>query len=42
VEGNKTELLFSIYEDHQGVLWLGTTETGVYRFNGTGFERFRP
>jgi ligand-binding sensor domain-containing protein len=34
--------LFSIYEDRAGVLWLGSTNAGVYRFNGKAFERFRP
>jgi ligand-binding sensor domain-containing protein len=32
--------LFSIYQDKQGVLWLGTPENGAFRFNGTTFEPF--
>lgn len=32
---------FSIYKDHQGVLWLGTFNAGVFAFNGKAFERFK-
>ncbi|HZV68570.1 MAG TPA: two-component regulator propeller domain-containing protein [Saprospiraceae bacterium] len=32
--------LVSIYKDHRDVLWLGTQEDGVYRFNGKTFEKF--
>ena len=34
--------LFSVYCDRAGSLWLGTPESGVYKFNGTAFERFQP
>ncbi|MBK8342971.1 MAG: hypothetical protein IPL12_06340 [Bacteroidetes bacterium] len=30
----------SMYKDRQGNLWLGTLEHGVYKFNGTAFEKF--
>jgi hypothetical protein len=40
--GNQVVLLYSIYEDDAGVLWLGSTQSGAYRFNGEAFERFRP
>jgi hypothetical protein len=42
LDGDKTALLFSIFEDHAGVLWLGSTEAGAYRFDGQAFERFKP
>jgi ligand-binding sensor domain-containing protein len=32
----------SIYRDRQDVLWVGTQEHGVYRFDGGRFEPFRP
>lgn len=39
-EGNVEVLLISIYEDQQGVLWFGTDNAGVYRYNGISFEKF--
>lgn len=41
-DGNTTVTLFSIYKDHQDVLWLGTHVAGAYKFNGNSFEKFRP
>ena len=38
----KSVQTFSVYVDHAGTLWLGTLGSGVYRFNGTDFERFVP
>lgn len=38
----KTVTLFSVYEDKQGFIWLGTHENGVYKLNGGMFERFVP
>ena len=32
----------SIYKDNRGDLWLGTNDSGAYRFNGKAFEKFRP
>ena len=29
-------------KDQAGVLWLGTTENGAYRFDRKGFVIFRP
>jgi ligand-binding sensor domain-containing protein len=40
-DGVNTVNLFSIYEDRQGVLWLGTQEAGAYKLNGKTFERFK-
>ena len=34
--------LFSIHKDNQGVMWLGTQTSGVYKFNGETFEKFKP
>jgi ligand-binding sensor domain-containing protein len=34
--------VFSIYKDNNGDLWLGTHETGAYKFNGKTFEKFIP
>jgi streptogramin lyase len=41
-EGKQAVLLYSILEDNVGVLRLGSTESGAYRFDGKAFERFRP
>ena len=41
-DGDKNVNLFSIYKDHSGDLWLGTHNGGAYRYNGVGFERFKP
>jgi ligand-binding sensor domain-containing protein len=41
-ENGERHWIISIYKDRQGVLWLGTQANGVYRFNGTLFEKFRP
>lgn len=30
---------FSMYKDNQGVLWVGTQSSGVFKFNGTSFEK---
>lgn len=39
---NKTAdmVLFSIYKDHKGAIWLGIRNAGVYFFNGSAFEEF--
>ncbi|WP_445454487.1 ligand-binding sensor domain-containing protein [Flavobacterium sp. 25HG05S-40] len=34
-------LLVSIYQDKNGILWLGTDNDGVYKQNGDAFEKFR-
>ena len=41
-DSEKEVLLFSIYKDNQGILWLGTHNAGVYKFNGNTFEKFNP
>ena len=38
-DGETDASVFSIYKDHQGVLWLGTFNAGVFKFNGQSFER---
>jgi ligand-binding sensor domain-containing protein len=40
-DGSKDITLFTIYKDHAGDLFLGTHETGTYKFNGKTFERFQ-
>ncbi|MBK8193795.1 MAG: hypothetical protein IPK76_11545 [Lewinellaceae bacterium] len=40
-DGDSNVFLFKIYEDNQGVLWAGTFDNGIYRFNGKVFEKFR-
>ncbi len=40
--GDTDVLLFSIYKDNQGVLWLGTHNASVLKFNGKIFEPFSP
>jgi ligand-binding sensor domain-containing protein len=37
----KDIMVFSIYLDHFGVLWLGTHENGALRYNGSTFEKFQ-
>ncbi len=41
IDGDEAVNLFSIYKDRQSVLWLGTQEAGVYKFNGKTFEKFK-
>ncbi|MBI1193806.1 MAG: hypothetical protein GC205_11635 [Bacteroidetes bacterium] len=31
-----------MYKDHQGSLWLGTPDNGIFKFDGDSFERFLP
>ncbi len=38
---NIKALIFSIYKDNQGVIWLGTHNLGALKFSGTRFEPFR-
>jgi hypothetical protein len=38
-DGETDVLLFTIYKDNKGVLWLGTHNAGVYKFMGKTFER---
>ena len=43
IDKDKNEVLsVSIYEDHQGVFWLGTDNAGVFKFNGKSFTKFKP
>jgi len=37
---SKNITLFSIYNDNNGNLWLGSHENGTFKFNGLNFERF--
>ncbi|MEL6534670.1 MAG: two-component regulator propeller domain-containing protein, partial [Bacteroidota bacterium] len=30
----------SMYKDNQGTLWLGTASQGIYKYNGSAFEKF--
>lgn len=41
-EGAAKALIVSIYKDNAGVLWVATDNAGVYKFTGTGFEKFKP
>lgn len=40
-KGQETTL-YAVYKDNAGDLWLGSGESGAYKFNGTSFERFIP
>ena len=31
----------SMYKDNQGVLWFGTDQHGIYKYNGSTFEKFK-
>lgn len=33
-------LILTIYQDNLGVIWVGSQNTGVFRFNGERFEHF--
>jgi len=35
-------LVFTIYKDREGALWLGTFNVGALKFNGKTFEKFIP
>jgi len=39
--GKENILLICIYQDDTGVIWLGTNNDGVYKQNGTSFEKFK-
>jgi ligand-binding sensor domain-containing protein len=39
--GKDVVLLVTIYQDKNGILWLGTDNDGVYKQNGDKFEKFR-
>lgn len=41
-DGDTNILLFSIYKDNTGVLWLTTQNSDVYKYNGVDFEKFKP
>jgi signal transduction histidine kinase/ligand-binding sensor domain-containing protein len=28
----------SVFEDHNGIVWIGTSDNGLYRFDGSSFE----
>ncbi len=40
--GKETVLLICIYEDKDGVIWVGSDNDGVYRRNFEQFEKFHP
>jgi len=40
-EGSRNILLYSVYIDHAGSLWLGTHDAGEYAFNGKEFVKFQ-
>ncbi|MFK8037371.1 MAG: two-component regulator propeller domain-containing protein [Crocinitomicaceae bacterium] len=40
--GKEEVLLICIYQDNNGTIWLGTNNDGVYKRNGTKFEKFEP
>jgi ligand-binding sensor domain-containing protein len=41
-DGSRDGWLVSNYKDNRGELWLGSIESGAYRFNGKTFETFKP
>ena len=41
-DGGQDTQVFRIFKDHADGLWLGTPTAGPYRFDGEGFEPFRP
>jgi hypothetical protein len=41
-EGARDVKMVGIFQDRRGDLWLGTQESGAYKFNGQSFEPFKP
>lgn len=39
-KGSEAALLVSIYQDNNGIIWLGTDNDGVYIQNGERFEKY--
>ena len=39
-DGENDAKLYSIFKDKQGVIWIGTQNSGVFKFNGDSFEKF--
>ncbi|MEQ1797913.1 MAG: two-component regulator propeller domain-containing protein, partial [Lacibacter sp.] len=39
-KGTEKVLLISIYQDNNGIIWLGTDNDGVYKQNGDTFEKY--
>ena len=39
-DGLKNNAVFLIMEDSAGKIWVGTRNTGLYRFNGKSFDSF--
>lgn len=31
----------SVYEDNNGILWFGTEKSGIFKFDGNSFEKFK-
>lgn len=42
VSDKEEVLVITIYQDRQGVMWLGTRNDGVYRLEENQFEKFEP
>lgn len=42
LKDGKKALLYSMYRDNRGQLWVGTHNKGVYKFNGHVFQPFNP
>lgn len=42
IDGDTDVLVLTIYQDNQGVIWVGTRNTGIFKFNGTSFDKFKP
>lgn len=41
-DGDTDAELISIFQDQKGIIWLGTNNLGVYKFDGVTFEKFEP
>jgi ligand-binding sensor domain-containing protein len=42
IDGNTDVSVLAIYQDNQGVIWVGTRNTEIFKFNGTSFDKFNP
>ncbi len=40
-DGTETAKVIAMYKDNSGGLWLGTNGSGVYKFNGKSFEKYK-
>lgn len=40
-DGEKSISPTSMYKDYQGMIWLESEQDGIYKYDGTSFEKFQ-